>query len=539
MLDFFRLMLEGFVTCLQPINLLYLIPAVIIGLFTGLLPGIGGMTALVVIIPLLYAFNLDPVTAFIIIVGLSFVTFNGGSMTSILFSLPGTDCSVCTIFDGYPLAKKGRPGYAVGAALTSSLAGAFIGCLLTVLLVVIIRPFVLLFTPSEFFVIVLAGLLIIIFLLDRKNILKGVVSASLGLLISFIGYDSFAGMPRFTFGLMSLYDGLTVIIITTGLFALPEFLTLLVEKRMKQKAASNVTAEPNEASVPEPALPAESPPVERATPEDILGAHYFPDMWKGCKATFRHWWLVIKSAVIGAFIGIVPGIGATVSTFLAYGLAKKSSKNPDEFGKGAIEGVIAPESANNATQAGALLPLFTFGIPGNAVGAIMLGALTMYGLTPGREMMTTHLDLVYVMICAGIFANVLATIMLVGASKAIASIARIDVTVLYAPLLVMLAFACFAMQNHFADILFGLVLAFVGILMKKYGYPCGVFLIAFVLGPILESNLFLAINTRGPLFIFQRPIAMAILAVVLLVYLYPVVAGAIRKRKSAVGRNEQ
>jgi putative tricarboxylic transport membrane protein len=496
---------DGLLYCLQPSILLFLVPAIVVGLLVGLVPGLNGMTALAILIPILFVIHVDGVLAFIIIVALSFVTQNSGGITSILFNIPGTDTNVATLLDGPPIAQKGRPGFAIGGALCGSLYGAMIGCVMTIVLIIVIRPFIMTFTSSEFFALILAGLIMISLMIDKKDIMKGLVAAVLGLILSFTGYDPLASMPRFTFGSTYLYDGFTIIIIVIGLFALPEFWNSLVMERkgIKPKIAT-------------------------------YGDNYWKDMKDGFKVTSKKPMLVARSSIIGGIIGVIPGIGASLSTFVAYGTAKQASKDPESFGKGNIEGVIAPECANNATQGGALLPLFAFGLPGTAIGGLMLSALLMYGLTPGTKLMTTHLNVVYIMIACGMLANVFATLILIPVSKSVTKLANIRTSRLFPPLVVIVIFATYAMRNNIYDIFVAILFGFIGIAMYKYKYPRAVLLIAYILGGMMETNLFLAINTRGPLFFIQRIPTLVILLIVLMSFVLPAIYKRVQKNKPSI-----
>ncbi|MEE4243075.1 MAG: tripartite tricarboxylate transporter permease, partial [Desulfopila sp.] len=357
-----------------PLRFLYLILGTIIGLVLGVLPGLGGVVGLALLLP--FTFNMDPYMAFALMVAMTSVTTTSDTITSVFFAVPGSVGSSATILDGHPMAKKGEAGRALGAAYMASLLGGLIGALMLFLAVPLLRPILMLFAAPEFLMLAVLGL-VVVGSLTGDEPLKGLLAAALGLTMGLVGMERFNGIPRWTFGELYLWDGISVVVVGLGLFAIPEIIDMII----KGKSIAD---------------------------SDTKGAR--GGVLQGVVDVFRNWFLMLRCGLLGAFLGALPGIGVSLINWLAYGHALQTEKGArDTFGKGDVRGVIAPESSNNAKEGGSLLPTLAFGIPGSPSAAILLGGFIIHGIAPGPNMLTTNLDLTYTMIWALVIANIVGT----------------------------------------------------------------------------------------------------------------------------------
>ncbi|MBT4941311.1 MAG: tripartite tricarboxylate transporter permease [Rhodospirillaceae bacterium] len=338
----------------------FLVFGVLIGIWLGAVPGLGGVIGLVLLLP--FTFDMEPVSAIALLLGMYSVTTTSDTIASVLLGIPGTAASQATILDGHPLAKKGHAARAFGAAFTVSAFGGVFGALILAVSLPLVLPMILAFSKAELFMLGVLGLTMV-GSLTGQSVMKGLTVAFLGLLMSTVGYGETMPVPRFNFGLDYLLDGLPLIPVVLGLFAIPE----LIELAVKNTSISSVPR------------------------EEAVGGN----MYEGVKDACREWWLAVRCAIIGTYVGILPGLGGAIVDWVAYGHAVQSSKDKSQFGEGDIRGVIAPEAANNAIKGGALVPTVAFGIPGSLGAAILLGALLIQGIQPGPDMLTTKLDITF------------------------------------------------------------------------------------------------------------------------------------------------
>jgi putative tricarboxylic transport membrane protein len=426
-----------------------------IGFVVGILPGLGGAVTLALMLPFIY--NMDPIPAFAFLLGMHAVVATTGDITSVLFGIPGEATTVATIFDGHPMAQRGEAGRALGAVLFSSLVGAIIGAAVLAISVPIMRPLVLSFGPPEFLMLAVVGLTFVV-ALSTGNLIKGFLMALLGFVVAMVGLDPFAGRPRFAFGQLYLWDGISIIPVVIGLFALPETLML-----MSSRGA-------------------------------IAGANTGPisGVMTGVADTIRHWWLTLRCSMIGVFIGIVPGMGGATAQFLAYAHAQQTSRNPQLFGKGSIEGVLAAGSVNNSKEGGSIIPTVAFGVPGSTSTAILLGAFLILGLVPGPDMLTKNLNITFSMVWIIVLSNIVA----VGVSflflRQLVRITFVRGTWLVPFLLVLMTIGAYTTHQDVLDILVMLVFGAVGYAAVRWGWPRAPFLLAVVLGATIERYLFLS-----------------------------------------------
>jgi len=485
----------GFSIALQPINLIYCFIGVVAGTLIGVLPGIGPVTGVAILIPI--TFGMDSITATIMLAGIYCGAMYGGSTTSILINVPGESASVMTAVDGYQMARQGR----AGAALGMSAIGSFLGGTLSVIGLMLIAPpiakLALSFGPPEYFALMLLGLATLT-RLAGKSLYKGLGMGFLGMLIGTVGLDPVAGVQRFTFGRPDLLDGIGFVSVAMGLFALGEILINLegsLEKNVYSKQLGSL-------------LP---------TKED----------WLACK------WTIVRSTVIGFLIGSLPGAGATVSAFMAYAAEKKASKTPERFGNGAIEGVCAAETANNAATGGALVPLLTLGIPSSATVAILMGALMMYGLRPGPLLLTERPDFFWGVVTSMYIGNVLLLILNLPMIGVWIKILKVPYPILIPIILLFISLGAYTVGGSYVDLWIMFVFGIVGYLMRKFDYPAAPLLLALVLGPIMEKNLKLALKmSQGSIIIFfERPITIILIALIVVSLLWPLMVARLSKGK--------
>jgi putative tricarboxylic transport membrane protein len=478
---------NGLMQVFQPIPLMLMLIGVAIGFVVGILPGLGGAVTLALMLP--FTYDMQPVEAFAFLLGMWVVTSTTGDITSVLFGVPGEATSAATVLDGHPMTKRGEAGRALGAVLSSSALGAVFGALVLALSIPVIRPIVLAFGPPEFFALTVLGLTFVVALSGRR-LLKGFVMACLGLLVALVGLDPQEGVPRYTFDLLYLWDGIGIVPLVVGLFGGAEVLQIMLSRR----SIARVDAE---------------------------GAA-LSGVGQGVRDVFRHWALVIRSSAIGTGVGIVPGLGGTVAQFMAYGAAQQSSKAPEMFGKGSIEGVIAAGAVNNAKDSGSLIPTIGFGIPGGAGSAVLLSAFLIVGLNPGQEMLTASLDVTFSMIWITVLANAIAVAAAFLLLKPLTRITFVSGPLLVPFLLLLLALGAYTANNSFADVLVMIGAAAVGVVCIRYDWPRVPFLLAVVLGSLAERYLFLSHSLFGWTWL-TRPIVLMIGAATLLAILAPVI----------------
>jgi TctA family transporter len=493
-------MLETFFSSLlgifEPTTIVTMLIGIAIGFAVGILPGLGGSVSLALMLP--FTFYMEPVQAFAFLLGMYVVTATTGDITSVLFGVPGEATSAATVLDGYPLTKKGQAGRALGGALLGSTLGAIIGAFALALSVPIMRPLVLALGPPEFFMLTLLGLSFVI-ALSGRSIIKGLIMATAGFIISMVGLDPQAGVPRYAFDSLYLWDGINLVALVVGLFGGAELLQLMLSKASIAKRSN-------------------------ADPYAGLG--------QGIRETFKHWTVVLRSSLIGIAVGIIPGLGGSVSQFIAYGSAQQASKHPELFGKGSMEGVIAAGANNNAKDSGALIPTIAFGIPGSVSMAVLLGAFIIAGLRPGPEMLTTNLDVTFSMVWITVISNIIAVIVAFLLLKQLVKLSFLRGTWLVPFLLILLSIGAFTANNAWQDIVVMLAAAAFGVICIHWDWPRVPFLLAVVLGATAERYLFLSYSLDGWTWLTD-PIVLALGALIVIVIFGPIVRGALKRRRAA------
>lgn len=483
---------------------LFMLIGVAIGFVVGLLPGLGGATTLALMLPFIY--KMEPTTAFAFLLGSNAVTATTGDITSILFGVPGEGITAATIVDGHPMAKKGEAGRALGAALMSSLVGAIFGAFALALAIPIVQPLVLSIGSSEFFMLALLGITFVASL-SGGNLLKGLCTGAFGLVLATIGLDPIESVPRFTLepligedNSLFLWDGLSLVSVTVGLFAIPEIIDLSVQ-------GSSIARKSNQK----------------------LGG-----VMQGIIDTFRHWKLVLTCSAIGSYIGLIPGLGGGPAQWVAYAHAVQSSPgDKDRFGKGAIEGVLGPGAANNSKEGGALVPTIAFGVPGSVSMAILLGAFIIQGIVPGPDLLDPdkHLTLTFSFVWIIVVSNIITVAVCLLFLNQLAKITFVKGTFLIPFLLLLVYLGGFAVNNAFGDIVMVVIFGAVGWLMVRFDWQRPPLLLGLVLGGIAENNLFIATKVYGAGFL-MRPGVLVISMLILAGLFYPMFQAYLERKRA-------
>lgn len=486
-------LLSGFVEAFSWNNLLFCFLGVTAGMMVGVLPGLGPTTGTAVLLPL--TFGMEPVTAIIMLAGIYYGAMYGGTITSVLINTPGEAASVMTCLDGYPLARQGRAGVALGVAGI----GSFIGGTISIVGLALIGPpiarMALKFGPPEYFALMVLGMTLIIGLMG-KSLIRGIMAALIGLILSLVGMDTVSGTVRFGFGNVHLMDGLDFVPLAMGLFGISEIIQSLENKIRAEK------------------------------PAKVKGVLPRKDEWKPTlKAIFR-------GTGLGFLVGLLPGTNSVIPAIMSYSLEKKLAKDPSRFGKGAIEGVAGPETANNAYCGAALVPLFTLGIPSSPVIAILLGAFIMHGLQPGPKLFEDNPVFVWAIIASMFIGNFILLIMNVPMAGIWAKITMVPYQLLYPIILAIAVVGAYSVKNSMFDVGVMFIFGILGYLLKKVDIPLAPVVLAFVLGSMIESSLMqsLIIFDGNFLMLFNRPISGTLLVVSLLVLIISLIAGVKKKK---------
>jgi putative tricarboxylic transport membrane protein len=499
------LLFTGFEALMQPSRLGFMMLGVILGLLVGVIPGVGGTTGVAILLPI--TVFLEPVSALVMLAGIYWGAMYGGLITSILFAVPGNPWSVAVMFDGRPLALQGRAGFAMATGFWVSFFGAIIASVLFTFFAVPFAEMALRFGPPEMFAVLMIAFGTFVGLGGSPN--KALIMIAAGFLLSSVGLDVVTGQPRLTFGSIAMLQGFHFVPITIGLFGVGEVLANAAERYKVQ--------------------------IEEMSRAAKLGVH---DIAAGGKAVLSNFWLATGSALLGFVTGILPGAGATPASFMAYGFAQKISRHPEQFGKGAIEGVIAPEAANNAAGTGSILPMLVLGIPGSPTAAILMAGVFMWGFIPGPRLFVEQPEFVWSFIASLYLANIAAVVICLTATPLLALMLRTPYAIM-APVIIVLCFVgAYAIQNSILDIWLVLIFGIIGFILRRLEYPLAPLIVALVLGAPTEQALRQSlIMSDGSMLIFlQRPLSAPIMVVALLLFMLPVlkiVLNRMRARKAA------
>ena len=501
-MDILNHILFGFGVAFQPVNLLFCFIGVLIGTLVGVLPGLGPVAAISLLLPA--TFHAPPVASIIMLSGIYYGAMYGGSTTSILVNIPGEAASVVTCLDGYQMARRGRAGAALGISAFGSFIAGTLGVVGLAFMAPPLAAMALKFGPPEYFSLMVLGLTVLTFLAGG-SMLKSLMMACFGVVVGNVGLDLITAQPRFTFGLDVLLDGVGLVPVVMGLFGISEVL-LNVEEKLSER-------------------------------------EIFKTEFKGLLPTLQDWkdsiWPILRGSGLGFFLGILPGGGAVISSFVSYGVEKKVSKHPEEFGKGAIAGVAGPESANNSATAGAFIPLLTLGLPSNAVMAILLGALMIYNMPPGPRLITAHPNLFWGVITSMYIGNLMLLILNLPLIGLWVKILKIPYPILFPLILLFCLIGAYSLNTNPVEIGLMLIFGVLGYLMKKFKYDGAPLVLAMVLGPLMDNSLRQSLLMSGGsgMIFFTRPICLVIFGTVAIILLLPLLPHISRIRKT-VGEAE-
>ncbi len=491
-------LIHGFGVALTPFNLMLMFVGVVLGVIIGVLPGLGGANGVAILLPL--TFSMPPTSAIIMLSCIYWGALFGGAITSILFNIPGEPWSVATTFDGYPLGQKGRAGAALAAAFTSSFIGALIAVILITFLSPIVANFALQFGPPELFAVYLLTFCAFVGM-SRGQALKTIVSMMVGFALAAVGLDTVTGSLRLTFGFTDLLKGFSFLIAVIGLFGIGEIL-LTLEEGLAFKGQSAQ-----------------------------LNLKVVMETWKELP---RYWLTSLRSAAVGCFMGIVPG-GATPASFMAYGVAKRFSRDGAKFGTGQVEGVVAPETAAHAAGTSALLPMLTLGVPGSPTAAVLLGGLLIWGLQPGPLLFQEQQEFVWGLIASMYLGNIAGLIVVLTCVPFFAAILRIPFSIIAPVIIVVCAIGAYTVHNNLFDVYLMLVFGVAGYVLRKLDYPLAPLVLALVLGDAAESSFRQAmLLSQGDMSIlFSNLLVGGMTTLALAMLFWPLIGAGLRRMRAA------
>lgn len=487
--------IQALMIVLDPSRLMFMFIGIAIGLTIGLLPGLGGTVGMSILLP--FVFGMDPYSGMALLIGMTAVVHTGDTFPSVLLGIPGSSGSQATIMDGYPLAQQGQASRALGAAFFCSMVGGVIGAIILFMTIPIVRPLVLAFGSPELFMLSLLGLSMV-GILAGKYPLRGIAAGLFGLILGSVGSAPAVPEYRYTFDWIYLSNGIPLAVLALALFAFPVMVDLLAADR----SISNVAK--------------------------LTGSWY-----TGVKDALGNKILIVRSAILGSLTGFIPGLGGSVVDWISYGVAKQTVKNNENFGKGDIRGVIAPESANNAKEGGALIPTLLFGIPGSGTTAILLGGLTLLGLQAGPRLLTTELPLTLSIIWTLVLANIIGAIACIILTKPISKLCLIPAKSLVPFLLILLIIGAYQSTRHWGDIVLFLVIGLLGWLMKQLDWPRAPLLIGFVLATSSERYLWISMSRYGFEWLLKPGVV-----IIGIIIIFLIIAGIFFQKKSNESESE-
>ncbi len=500
-------MLDTLLTALPGVfhwsSIIAMVSATCAGIVVGAMPGLSATMGVALLIP--FTFGMHPLTALVAMAGMYNGAIYGGSIAAILLNIPGTPAAVCTTLDGHPMVKKGQGVLALQTSVISSAFGGAVSALALMFVAPYLAALALKFGPAEYFWIAVLGLSTIASFISGSTI-KGLISGFLGLLVSTIGMDAITGVQRFDFGSTYLLDRIPILVALIGLFSIPEVFMIL-EKSGKDQKKVDISLKESKG-------------------------------WDWVKDTAQSWVIWIRSSVLGVVVGMLPGAGANIAAFIAYNDARNRSKTPEQFGHGCIEGVKASETANNAVTASSLAPMLTFGVPGNAVAAVMIGGLMIHGLQPGPNLFIKNPDVVYGLMWAMFFTNFIMLFFGLIGSRFFAQCLRIPPTLMAAAIAVLSVVGTYSINNSMGDVYAMLICGFVGIVMLRLRIPTAPAVLGLILGGMAETELRRALLLAdSPIELFTRPLSAVMIVLTIFSLLVPVYK-SFRKHKTGEASSE-
>lgn len=491
------LILQSIMTVFQPVNFLLTLLGVLIGTLFGAIPGLTATLAIALLSPL--TFNMSPVASMLLLLGIYAGGMYGGSITAITIRTPGAPANAAIVDDGYALTMQGKGGLAIGISNVAGVVGGLMSCVAMIFLSPLLARFALMFGPAEYFAVAVFGLTAV-FSVSAKSFLKGLFSAMLGLLFATVGYDPILPFARFSFGMPDLTRGLSFLPAVIGMFAFTEVIRLVVSYKGEQVQ--------------------EIVKVDRLWPNRQEMKQTLPYM--------------IRGGIIGILVGILPGAGGTIASYVSYGDVQRSSKHPELIGKGSLDAIAGPESANNAVSGGAMIPMLTLGIPGDSVTAVLLGAMMIQGIQPGPLLFKQHIDVVYPIFTGMILSNIALLFIGMLVVKPISRIALIKKPLLISFLMIFGVIGAFAASNSLFDVVVAIAFGVLGYFMERHEFPIAPVVLAMILGPLIENSLRQAmITSNGSMMIFlTRPISAIFLAISVIVSVVMILRERKRVRQS-------
>lgn len=492
-----NLLKDSFLTIIEPTNIMLVVLGLLVGIFLGALPGIGSSMAIVLALPFTYFLDVLPAIALLstIYVGSAY----GGSITAILFNTPGTPEAVATTFDGYPMSQQGKSKKALGLAISSSAFGGIFAVILMFSLASILSEVAFKIHASEYFALAILGMTVIS-ALGTSNMVKAIISGLIGIFISTIGLDPLTATDRFTFNTLELMNGIDYIPIMIGAFALGEVFSQITNNSPQNLNTSSKLSQ---------------------------GMFKFKDF-------FVYKWTALKSATIGSLLGVLPGTGGSIASFVSYGVAMKTDKNPEEFGKGKAEGVVAPETSNNAAAGVSMIPTLILGIPGSPTTAVILAALVLQGVQPGPQLISDQPILLYSIFLAMLFASVMTLVAGRAGVQVFTLLLKAPYSIIATFIIILSLLGAYATNNDLLNVWIMLLFGVVGYLMKIYHFSIASLILGIVLGPLMETSLrrHLLINNGDFLSLFHSPITVILLVISILIIVVPIIMDK-RKAKSS------
>jgi len=495
MMEVLQYLFSGFTVALQPNNLFFCFIGTLLGTVVGILPGIGPIGTMSILLPL--TFHMSPISSLIMLAGIYYGSMYGGTITSVLINIPGEAASVVTCLDGYQMAKQGRAGPALGIAAIGSFIAGTLGLIGLMFFAAPLSELGLRFGPPEYFSVVLLGLTLVVYL-TQGSPLKGLVMTVLGLILSTIGLDTISASPRMTFNTMYLWDGIELVPLAMGLFGVSEILANIEKGVVLEVVTRKI-------------------------------GNIYPSIQDWMKVK----WALVRGTIIGFFLGILPGGGPVVASFVCYSVEKRISRTPENFGKGAIEGVAAPESANNSAVSGAFVPFLTLGIPPNPTMAMLYGAFLIHGLQPGPFLITEHPDVFWGLVSSMYIGNGMLLVLNLPLIPLWVRILKIPYAILSPIILLFCIIGSYSVRGNVLDVFVMMLFGIVGYLFGKFGYEPAPLMLAYVLGPMFEKNLRQSLlMSQGDFSIFfTRPISAVAFGLAILFFITSLYFFVYKRRK--------
>ncbi|MBL6945023.1 MAG: tripartite tricarboxylate transporter permease [Rhodospirillales bacterium] len=475
--------------------LLIIVIGVTVGIMVGAMPGLSPSTGVALLVP--FSYTMSPTLALVLLVSIYIASNYGGSITAVLINTPGTPSAAATAMDGYPLTLKGQAGKGLGMSLIASTIGGIFGVIILIVFAVPLAKLAIAFHPADYFALAIFGLTTV-GSLGSGNVAKSMLAVLFGLLINTIGIDPLSGVTRFTWNVDTLYDGFSLIPALIGLFALSVVFAAMEKGEFGKKVVETVSGT-------------------------------FPTLLESWKVKMT----ITRSSILGTVIGVFPGAGATIASFISYGIARRSSKDPDSFGKGSLDGVAASEAANSSSVGGALIPLLALGIPGSATDAVLIGALQLHDITPGPMLFQTNPEIVYGIFAALIIANGIMLLMGFYGVRIFAKVVEVPISILYPLIIAIALIGSFAVRGSFFDVGACFTFGVIGWILKRYGFPVAPVVLGIVLGSLLEENFRRAIMMDGPTVFFTEPLSATMLAIAALLFILPIYRNFRAKKASS------